>query len=113
MHEHPFLEHWAPDQAVVTAVTLSDLVSPRSWRSTALYNEVYRPFRIEHMLGVAVRVSRPYKMHVVAMRETLDFNDPRDRRVLDLLAFRLEAALSLFRGRQRPQGAACYSPSGP
>ena len=91
MHEHPFLEHWAPDQANVKAATLSDLVSQPSWRNTALYNEVYRPFRIEHMLGVAVRVSRPYKMHVVAMRETLDFDD-RDRRVLDLLAPHIEAA---------------------
>jgi DNA-binding CsgD family transcriptional regulator len=90
MHEHPFLDHWAPDQAAVKAATLSDLVSQPSWRNTALYNEVYRPFRIEHMLGVAVRVSRPYKTHVVAMRETLDF-DGRDRRVLDLLAPHLAA----------------------
>ena len=91
MHEHPFLEHWTPDQAVVKAATLSDLVSQSSWRNTALYNEVYRPFRIEHMLGVAVRVSRPNKMHVVAMRDALDFDD-RDRRVLDLLAPHLEEA---------------------
>jgi DNA-binding CsgD family transcriptional regulator len=97
MHEHPFLEHWAPDQAVVKAATLSDLVSQPLWRNTALYNEVYRPFRIEHMLGVAVRVSRPYKMHVVAMRETLDFDD-RDRRVLDLLAPHLEAAYRYAEG---------------
>jgi DNA-binding CsgD family transcriptional regulator len=91
MHEHPFLEHWGPGQAALKPATLSDLVSRSSWRNTALYNEVYRPFRIEHMLGVAVRVSCPRKMHVVAMRETLDFDD-RDRRVLDLLAPHLEAA---------------------
>jgi DNA-binding CsgD family transcriptional regulator len=91
MHEHPFLEHWTPDQAVAKAAALSDLVSRPSWRNTALYNEIYRPFRIEHMLGVAVRVSRPCKLHVVAMRETIDFDD-RDRRVLDLLAPHLEAA---------------------
>jgi DNA-binding CsgD family transcriptional regulator len=49
------------------------------------------------MLGVAVRVSRPYKTHVVAMRETLDF-DGRDRRVLDLLAPHLEAAYRYAEG---------------
>jgi DNA-binding CsgD family transcriptional regulator len=90
MHEHPFLEHWDGGQAVFKPATLSDLVSRPSWRNTALYNEVYRPFRIEHMLGVAVRVSRPNKMHVVAMRETIDFDD-RDRRVLGLLGPHLEA----------------------
>ena len=90
MHEHPFLEHWGPDQAILKPATLSDLISRSSWRNTALYNEVYRPFRIEHMLGVAVRVSRPNKMHVVAMRETIDFDD-RDRHVLGLLGPHLEA----------------------
>jgi DNA-binding CsgD family transcriptional regulator len=42
------------------------------------------------MLGIAVRVSRPNKMHVVAMRETIDFDD-RDRHVLGLLGPHLEA----------------------
>ncbi|WFU18583.1 helix-turn-helix transcriptional regulator [Bradyrhizobium sp. CB3481] len=90
MHEHPFLEHWDHGRALKPA-TLSDLVSQRSWHSTTLYNEVYRPFHIEHMLGVAVRVSGPCKMHVVAMREKVDFDD-RDRHTLDLLTPHLEAA---------------------
>ena len=91
MHEHPFLEHWDSGQAVFKPATLSDLVSRPSWRETALYNEVYRPFRIEHMLGVAVRISRPSKLHVVAMRGTTDF-DARDRHALGVLAPHLEAA---------------------
>ena len=91
MHEHPFLEHWDSGQAVFKPATLSDLVDRPSWHETALYNEIYRPFRIEHMLGVAVRVSRPSKMHVVAMRGATDFDD-RDRRVLGVLAPHLEAA---------------------
>jgi DNA-binding CsgD family transcriptional regulator len=91
MHEHPFLEHWDSGQAAFKPATLSDLVSRPSWRETALYNEIYRPFRIENMLGVAVRVSRPSKIHVVAMRGTTDF-DERDRRALGFLAPHLEAA---------------------
>lgn len=97
MHEHPFLEHWNHHRAGLKPATLSDLVSQRSWHATALYNEVFRPFHIEHMLGVAVRVSGPRKMHVAAMRETIDFDD-RDRRVLDLLAPHLEAAYSHAEG---------------
>ena len=90
MHEHPFMEHWDGGQAVFKPATLSDLVSRPSWHDTALYNEFYRPFRMEHMLGVAVRVSRLNKLHVTAMRETTDFDD-RDRRVLGLLVPHLEA----------------------
>ena len=91
MHEHPFMEHWDGGQSVFKPATLSDLVSRPSWHDTALYNEFYRPFRMEHMLGVAVRVSRLNKLHVTAMRETIDFDD-RDRRVLGLLVPHLEAA---------------------
>ena len=91
MHEHPFLEHWDHGRVALKPATLSDLVDQRSWHNTAIYNEIYRPFHIEHMLGIAVRVSSPRKMHVVAMRGTVDFND-RDRRALDLLAPHLEAA---------------------
>jgi DNA-binding CsgD family transcriptional regulator len=91
MHEHPFLEYWDHRRTGFKSATLSDLVSLPSWHDTALYSEVYRPFHIEHMLGVAVRVSGPCKLHVVAMRGKTDF-DERDRRVLDLLAPHLEAA---------------------
>ena len=111
MHEHPFLEHWDGGQAVFKPATLSDLVSRPSWHDTTLYNEVYRPFRIEHMLGVAVRVSRPSKMHVVAMRETTDFDDRPPRARFAGSAYR--GGLSLCGGLRRPRGPACRSPSGP
>ena len=91
MHEHPFLGYWDLRRSAFKPATLSDLVSQPVWQNTSLYNEIYRPFRIKHMLGIAVRASRPCKMHVVAKREMLDFDD-RDRRVLDLLAPHLEAA---------------------
>jgi DNA-binding CsgD family transcriptional regulator len=91
MHEHPFLEHWDHRHAGYKSVRLSDLVSRSSWHDTTLYNEIYRPFPMEHMLGVAVRLSGPVKMHVVAMRGKIDF-DERDRRVLDVLTPHLDAA---------------------
>jgi len=90
MHEHPFLKHWGPGQTILKPATLSDLISRSSWHDTGLYNEIYRPIRIEHMLGVALPALRPHAVHVVGLRETIDFDD-RDRRVLDLLAPHLAA----------------------
>ena len=55
MHEHPFLKYWNPGRRVFKPVTLSDFVSRPSWHDTGLYNEIYRPVRMEHMLGVALR----------------------------------------------------------
>jgi DNA-binding CsgD family transcriptional regulator len=91
MYEHPFMEHWEHRQAAPRSATLSDFVDLSLWHNTALYNEFYRQFSMEQMLGIAVRVSGPSKMHVTAMRETTDF-DMRDRRVLDLLVPHLEAS---------------------
>ena len=90
MHEHPFLRRWNSHREDLKPVTLSDLISRPSWHDTGLYNEIYRPIRIEHMLGVALPGLRPHAVHVVGLRETLDFDD-RDRRVLDLLAPHLAA----------------------
>lgn len=90
MHEHPFLEHWDRRHEGLKSAALSDFVSRPAWHGTTLYNEIYRPFHIEHMLGVAVRVTGPCKLHVVAMRGATDFDD-RDRSALDLLAPHLQA----------------------
>jgi DNA-binding CsgD family transcriptional regulator len=90
MHEHPFLRRWNSHREDLKPVTLSDLISRPSWHDTGLYNEIYRPIRIEHMLGVALPGLRPHAVHVVGLRETIDFDD-RDRRVLDLLAPHLAA----------------------
>jgi DNA-binding CsgD family transcriptional regulator len=90
MHEHPFLRRWKSHREDLKPVTLSDLISRPSWHDTGLYNEIYRPIRIEHMLGVALPGFRSHAVHVVGLRETLDFGD-RDRRVLDLLAPHLAA----------------------
>ena len=90
MHEHPFLGHWDRHEGLGPA-TLSDFVSQPAWHNTSLYNEIYRPFHIEHMLGMAVRASGPCKIHVAATRETVDFDD-RDRHTLNLLTPHLETA---------------------
>jgi len=90
MHEHPFLRLWKSRPGDLRPATLSDLISQPAWHDTGLYNEIYRPIRIEHMLGVALPGFRPHAVHVVGLRGTVDFDD-RERRVLDLLAPHLAA----------------------
>ena len=90
MHEHPFLLHWNPGRRILKPARLSDLISRSKWHDTGLYNEVYRPFRMEHLIGVALPAIGPREVHIVGLRETRDFNE-RERRVLDLLVPHLAA----------------------
>jgi DNA-binding CsgD family transcriptional regulator len=91
MHEHPFLGHWNSRGMDLEPARLSDLISRPSWHGTALYNEIFRPIRIEHMIGIALPSQRPRAVHVAGSRKTRDFNN-RDRQVLGLLAPHLAAA---------------------
>ena len=91
MHEHPFLRFWNPGSPAFEPVALSDLVSRASWHDTTLYNEIYRPFRMEHMLGIGLPVPGAREVHVSGLRETRDFDDC-DRHLLGLLAPHLAAA---------------------
>jgi DNA-binding CsgD family transcriptional regulator len=71
MHEHPSLTQ----------------------RGSGLYNEFYRPFLIEQMLGVMLAVPPPRELHVVAFRNKRDF-DEREREALGLLAPHLSAGVN-------------------
>lgn len=90
MHEHPFLLHWNPGRKLLKATRLSDLVSRPKWQDTGLYKELYRPFRMEHLIGVALPAIGPREVHIVGLRETLDF-DERTCRMFDLLVPHLAA----------------------
>jgi DNA-binding CsgD family transcriptional regulator len=90
MHEHPFLLHWNPGRKLLKATRLSDLISRSKWQDTGLYRELYRPFRMEHLIGVALPAIGPREVHIVGLRETLDF-DERTCRMFDLLVPHLAA----------------------
>jgi DNA-binding CsgD family transcriptional regulator len=90
MHEHPFLLHWNPGRGILKPTRLSDLVSRPKWHDTGLYKELYRPFRMEHLIGVALPAIGPREVHIVGLRETLDF-DERTCRIFDLLVPHLAA----------------------
>ena len=90
MHEHPFLLHWNPGRGLLKPTRLSDLISRSKWRDTGLYKELYRPFRMEHLIGVALPAIGPREVHIVGLRETLDF-DERAVSMFDLLVPHLAA----------------------
>jgi DNA-binding CsgD family transcriptional regulator len=90
MHEHPFLLHWNPGRGLLKPIRLSDLVSRSRWHDTGLYKELYQPFRMEHLIGVALPAIGPREVHIVGLRETLDF-DERVCRMFDLLVPHLAA----------------------
>jgi len=90
MHEHPFLLYWNPGRKILKPTRLSDLVSRPKWHDTGLYKELYRPFRMEHLIGAALPAIGPREVHIVGLREAIDF-DERACGVFDLLAPHLAA----------------------
>jgi DNA-binding CsgD family transcriptional regulator len=69
---------------------LSDLVSRPKWHDTGIYKELYRPFRMEHLIGAALPAIGPREVHIVGLRESIDF-DERAYRIFDLLVPHLAA----------------------
>jgi len=90
MHEHPFLLYWNPGRKILKPTRLSDLVSRPKWHDTGLYKELYRPFRMEHLIGAALPAIGPREVHIVGLREAIDF-DEHACGVFDLLAPHLAA----------------------
>ena len=90
MHEHPFLLYWNPGRKILKPTRLSDLVSRPKWHDTGLYKELYRPFRMEHLIGAALPAIGSREVHIVGLREAIDF-DERACGVFDLLAPHLAA----------------------
>ena len=90
MHEHPFLLHWNPGRKILMPARLSDLVSRPKWHDTGIYKELYRPFHMEHLIGAALPAIGAREVHIVGLRETIDF-DERTCRIFDLLVPHLAA----------------------
>ena len=75
---------WFARSSDGSAVKLSDLVTRRQFHRLAVYNEVYRPGRIEHQIAFALVTPRPLMLGVTLNRVRLDFSE-EDRQGLNLL----------------------------
>jgi DNA-binding CsgD family transcriptional regulator len=78
-HDHPLVRaHRGNPQA--RARRISDVVPVKDFRRSALYNDYYRPIRIEHAIAVPIDVQRDVLVGFVLNRSGRDFSDrERDR----------------------------------
>jgi DNA-binding CsgD family transcriptional regulator len=80
-HEHPLVRAHGRNRHAVTH-RISDLLTPPEVRRTPLYNDYYRPIRVEHAMAVPVHVQGNVLVSFVFNRSGRDFSD-RDRACLE------------------------------
>jgi DNA-binding CsgD family transcriptional regulator len=99
-HEHP-LCHGPGDELKV--VSIGDLLTPREWHRTGLYQEYFRPSGLEH--EISVKLSHPAgQTHVLLFdRDRGPDFDERDHLVLRLLRPHLDAAVRRLAGPPAPR----------
>jgi DNA-binding CsgD family transcriptional regulator len=91
-YREAFQQHMSEDPVVAwfagssdgRAVKLSDLVTRRQFHRLGVYNEVYRPGRLEYQIAFALAMPRPLMLGVTINRARLDFTE-EDRLGLNLL----------------------------
>jgi DNA-binding CsgD family transcriptional regulator len=112
-HEHPLVREHGRNPCAVTR-RIGDLVDTASFRRSGLYNDYYRPIRIQHAMAVPIHVDRNVLVSFVLNRSGRDFSD-RDRAVLEVIRphlgglYRLSVAAAAAAG---PAGAHAPPASG-
>jgi DNA-binding CsgD family transcriptional regulator len=102
-HAHPLVrEHGRNPRAVTRRI--DDLVSPRAFRDTPLYNDYYRPIRIEHAMALPIHVDRRFLVSFVLNRGGLPFAD-RERDLAELVRPHLATLYRLLAEADSPPPA--------
>lgn len=81
--EHPLVREHGRNPAAVTR-RISDLVAPRAFRETPLYNDYYRRIGIGHAMAIPVRVDRRVLVSFVLNRGGAGFTD-RERDLAEVM----------------------------
>jgi len=102
MHEHPLLAyHQASGDGA--SLMLSDLVTRRQFRDSALYREFYGPLGIQYQMTAALALGPQANVGIALSRCRADFTE-QERELLDLLRPHLARAYAaLDRGRRTVQ----------
>jgi DNA-binding CsgD family transcriptional regulator len=78
-HAHPLVRAHGRNADARTQ-RVSDLLPARDWRASALFNDYYRPIRIEHAMAVPIHVRDNVLVSFVFNRSGRDFSErERDR----------------------------------
>jgi DNA-binding CsgD family transcriptional regulator len=81
-YEHPLVREHGRNPAAVTK-RISDLLPDAAFRRTALYNEYYRPIRLDHVMAVPIHVDRYLLVSFVLNRSKRGFSEA-DRACLEV-----------------------------
>lgn len=82
-HQHPLVRAHARNPHAVTA-RIADLLPPAEFHRQPLYNDYYRPLRIEHAMAMPIHVDRRFLVSFVFNRERTKFSD-RERGLAEVL----------------------------
>ena len=81
--EHPLVNYYA-QTGELRALLMSDFLSERQFRRTALYDELFRPAETDYLLSVVLPMPPGLVVGFSLHRRTPDFSE-RDRELVDLL----------------------------
>ena len=95
MNDHPVIVH-NQTTGEGDALRISDFISQRELRDTALYQELYRPMGVEFQISMTLPTRRPLIAALVFNRRHRDFSE-RDRKILNTLRPHLIAAFDTAR----------------
>jgi len=82
-YEHPLVREHGRNRRAVTR-RLDDLVPATEFERTPLFNDYYRPIRIDHAMAVPIHVDRRLLVSFVFNRSKCRFSD-RDRACLEVI----------------------------
>jgi DNA-binding CsgD family transcriptional regulator len=83
-HVHPLVRVHGRNPHAGT-YRISDLLPKRDFHRTPLYNEYYRPIRIDHVMAVPVHIDSRFVVGFVLNRSGRGGFSDRDRKMMDLL----------------------------
>src|ERR1700674_362503 len=102
-HEHPLVRDHGRNPGAVTR-RISDLLPAADFRRTPLFNDYYRPIRVDHAMAVPIHVQRNVLVSFVFNRSGRDFSD-RDRACLESIRPHLGNLYRLSREIEGPRAA--------
>jgi DNA-binding CsgD family transcriptional regulator len=82
-HEHPLVRAHSRNANAVTT-RISDLIRPSEFHRLPLYNDYYRPIRIEHTMAMPIHVDERFLVSFVFNRSGSGFSD-RERDLAEVL----------------------------
>jgi len=109
-YEHPLVREHGRNPAAVTR-RINDLVPGGEFERSALFNEYYRPIRIDHAMAVPIHVDRNLLVSFVFNRSKREFSD-RDRACLELIRPHLGNFYRLTRAMDQARTAPAFAASG-